>query len=249
MRKLMITLAAAAATTAGIAAGLQASVQASTNGDGRLQATFTSSTVSVTPKLGMVELILSGAGTVRGFGAATEVIGVVEDRTVSPCGAGGASDSAERRIVMKGGVLQLHETAMLCPTASGPQVTGNYRVDGQASTGIFAGGRGTGRIRVDVTTGHETLSGTLILPPRVSPDSGLAACSALSAAQHHATVTNYPRLRDQFAGTRWPDLRTAGTAYADLAVKLQTAKNTDGYETVWFYQRLSTACAKHGRAL
>ena len=36
----------------------------------------------------------------------------------------------------------------------------------------------------------------------------------------------------------WPDLRTAGTAYVDLAVALHTARGTDGYETVWFYQRL-----------
>lgn len=136
---------------------------ASVPANGRLEATFTSSAVSVTPKLGMVELILRGTGTVRGFGAATEVIGVVEDRTVSPCGAGGASDSAQRRIVLTGGVLALHEAAMLCPTAAGPQVTGTYRVDGQASTGIFAGAFGAGRVTVDVTTGHETVSGTLIL--------------------------------------------------------------------------------------
>jgi hypothetical protein len=53
----------------------------------------------------------------------------------------------------------------------------------------------------------------------------------------------------QFAGSRWPDLRTAGTAYLDLAVQLRTARGTDGYQTVWFTQRLSTACARHGRTL
>jgi hypothetical protein len=40
-------------------------------------------------------------------------------------------------------------------------------------------------------------------------------------------------------------VRTAGTAYVDLAVALHTARGTDGYETVWFYQRLSADCAKH----
>jgi hypothetical protein len=45
------------------------------------------------------------------------------------------------------------------------QVTGTYRVDGQASTGIFAGARGTGHFTVDVATGQDTLSGTLILIP------------------------------------------------------------------------------------
>ena len=66
MRKLIISLAASAVITAGAVAGLQASSQASTDGN-RLQATFTASPVSVTPNLGMVELILSGTGTVEGF--------------------------------------------------------------------------------------------------------------------------------------------------------------------------------------
>jgi hypothetical protein len=130
-----------------------------------LHATFTDSAVSVTPGLGMVELILTGTGTVQGFEPATDVVGVVEDRAASPCGPGGASNSAQTRIVMHGGVLELHEAAMLCVTASGPQVNGTYRVDGQASTGIFAGARGTGHVTVDVATGQDTLSGTLILKP------------------------------------------------------------------------------------
>ena len=168
MRKLIITLAAAAAATAAIAAGLQATAQASTNDDGMLQATFTDSDVSVTPGLGMVELILTGTGTVQGFGAATDVVGVVEDFAASPCGHGGASNSAQQRLVLPGGVLELSSHAMNCVTASGSQVTGTYHVDGRASTGIFAGARGTGHVTVDVTTGQDTLSGTLIL--REPPD-------------------------------------------------------------------------------
>jgi hypothetical protein len=172
MHKFLITLAAAAAaaaTTAAIGAGLQATAQASTHDDGTLQATFTDSDVSVTPGLGMVELILTGTGTVQGFGAATDVVGVIEDFAASPCGHGGASNSAQQRLVMPGGVLELSSHAMNCVTASGAQVTGTYRVDGQASTGIFAGARGTGHITVDVATGQDTLSGTLIL--REPPDS------------------------------------------------------------------------------
>jgi hypothetical protein len=130
-----------------------------------LKGTFTDSDVSVTPGLGMVELILTGTGTVQGFGAGTDVVGVVEDFAASPCGPGGASSSAQTRIVVHGGVLELHEAAMNCVTASGPQVTGTYRVDGQASTGIFAGARGTGHVTVDVATGQDTLSGMLILKP------------------------------------------------------------------------------------
>ena len=131
--------------------------------DGRLQATFTDSTVSVTQGQGMVELILTGTGTVQGFGAATDVVGVVEDFAASPCGPGGASNSSQGRFVLPGGVLELSTDGMSCVTASGSQVTGTYRVDGRASTGIFAGARGTGHFTVDVATGQDTLSGTLIL--------------------------------------------------------------------------------------
>jgi len=80
------------------------------------------------------------------------------------------------------------------------------------------------------------------------PDSGLAGCTSLSST-HHAAATDYPKIRAQFAGSRWTDLRTAGTSYADLATRLRHARGTDGYQAVWFYQRLSAACAKHGRAL
>ena len=75
-------------------------------------------------------------------------------------------------------------------------------------------------------------------------DSGLVAC-AYPLSTQDVPATDYPKIRAQFAGSRWPDLRTAGTAYVDLAVALRTARGTDGYQTVWFYQRLSAACAQH----
>jgi hypothetical protein len=84
--------------------------------------------------------------------------------------------------------------------------------------------------------------------PGVSPDSGLAGCTALSHT-HQVAATKYPRIRAEFTGSRWPDLRAAGTSYMELVIKLRRPQYTDGYETVWFYQRLSAACAKHGRAL
>jgi hypothetical protein len=77
-------------------------------------------------------------------------------------------------------------------------------------------------------------------------DSGLVAC-AYPLATQDVPAAAYAKLRADFAGSRFPDLRTVGTAYVDLAVALLTARGTDGYETVWFYQRLSAACAKHGR--
>ena len=84
--------------------------------------------------------------------------------------------------------------------------------------------------------------------PGAPRDSGLVAC-AYPLATQDVPAAAYPKLRAEFAGSRWPDLRTAGTAYVDLAVALLTARGTDGYQTVWFYQRLSAACAKHGQPL
>jgi hypothetical protein len=77
-------------------------------------------------------------------------------------------------------------------------------------------------------------------------DSGLVAC-AYPLSTKDVPASDYPKIRAEFAGSRWPDLRNAGTAYVDLATALLTARGTDGYQTVWFYQRLSAACAKHGR--
>jgi hypothetical protein len=87
------------------------------------------------------------------------------------------------------------------------------------------------------------LAGTGSAAPK---DSGLVACVYPLATQTVPTAA-YPKLRAEFAGSRFADLRTAGTAYVDLAVALLTARGTDGYQTVWFYQRLSAACAQHDR--
>ena len=77
-------------------------------------------------------------------------------------------------------------------------------------------------------------------------DSGLVACTYPLATQD-VPAAEYPKIRAEFAGSRWPDLRNAGTAYVDLATALLHARGTDGYQTVWFYQRLSAACAKHSQ--
>ena len=79
-------------------------------------------------------------------------------------------------------------------------------------------------------------------------DSGIAGCAALSGA-HPVAASGYPGIRSRFAGSQWPDLRAAGTSYVDLAVRLLTARGTDGYEVVSFYQRLSIACARHGQSM
>ena len=87
------------------------------------------------------------------------------------------------------------------------------------------------------------LASTSSAAPR---DSGLVACTYPLATQD-VPAAAYPKLRAEFAGSRFANLRTAGTAYVDLAVALLTARGTDGYQTVWFYQRLSAACAQHER--
>jgi hypothetical protein len=87
------------------------------------------------------------------------------------------------------------------------------------------------------------LGGTHSAGPR---DSGVAAC-AYPLATQDVRAGDYAKIRAEFAGSRWPDLRSAGTAYIDLAMQLSSATGTDGYETVWFYQRLADACARHSQ--
>jgi hypothetical protein len=80
--------------------------------------------------------------------------------------------------------------------------------------------------------------------PGTPSDSGLVAC-AYPLTTQDVPAADYPKIRAQFADSRFPDLRSAGTAYVDLAAQLPQARYTTGYQTVWFYQRLSAACAKH----
>ena len=137
-----------------------------TNEAGRLEATFTESTASVTNRiadLGVFQLINTGSGTVEGFGAATVVLGATQDRSVHPCGPGSWTNAALRRIVLDDGVLVLRELSVACPSSSGPVITGTYEVDGASSTGIFAGARGSGDLTVDVAAHTATLSGKLKL--------------------------------------------------------------------------------------
>ena len=132
----------------------------------RLEASFTESAASITNRiadLGTFQLINTGSGTVEGFGAATVVVGITQDRSVTPCGPGSWTNAATRRIILQEGVLVLRELAIRCPTDSGPDITGTYEVDGQSSTGIFAGARGSGENTANTVTHTSTLSGKLKL--------------------------------------------------------------------------------------
>jgi hypothetical protein len=165
--KNMIRLAVVACPVAVAASALAIAVRAEpANHANRLEASFTEATQSITNRiadLGTFQLINTGTGAVEGFGSATEVVGITQDRSVSPCGAGSWTNAATRRIVLDDGVLELLELSIACPTPAGTEITGTYEVDGLSSTGAFAGARGDGSVTVDIAAHTATLSGTLKL--------------------------------------------------------------------------------------
>ena len=158
-----------AAVAAGALAVGAAADRSSTKGN-RLEITFTETRLSVQepPGLGMRQTMLSGTGTFEGFGPATELVGVTIDLSVTPCGAGSSTSTILRRVVVPEGVLVLKSLAHRCPAEFGIRVIGRYEVDGDASTGIFAGARGRGDDTLEVpgpppATPVVTISGKLHL--------------------------------------------------------------------------------------
>src|SRR6266545_5041629 len=162
-----IRLALLVAALVALASGIALSAAAKPpNHANRLEASFAESAASITNRiadLGIFQLISTGTGTVEGFGAATVVVGITQDRSVTPCGPGSWTNAATRRIVLDEGVLVLRELSIACPTPTGPVLTGTYEVDALSSTGIFAGARGSGDLTVNVPTSTATISGKLKL--------------------------------------------------------------------------------------
>jgi hypothetical protein len=162
-----IRLAAVLVVVGGLATGLVAYATAGPpNHANRLEANFTETAASVTNRIADLQtfqLINTGSGTVEGFGPATVVLGVTQDRSVEPCGPGSWTNAATRRITVAAGVLVVRELAFVCQSASGPVATSTWTVDGPSSTGTFAGARGSGEGRVDLATRTSTLSGKLKL--------------------------------------------------------------------------------------
>ena len=159
--RLLLPLAVVGALASGLA--LHGATARATDGN-RFEATFTESPQSLTNRLadlGTLQLITTG--TVNRFGSASVVVGITEDHSVTPCGAGSATNVATRRITLSEGVLVMDELSILCQTASGPKITGSYQVDGRSSTGAFADASGSGQLSVDVATATSTLSGKLHL--------------------------------------------------------------------------------------
>ena len=129
-------------------------------------ATFVESRVSTTDRvadLGVLQFVNTGTGTVEGYGAATVVLAMSQDRSVQPCGAGSWTNAGTRRIVAADGVLVLRTLAYVCQTVGGPLASGSWTVDGASSTGVFAGARGSGTESVDILTRSSTLSGKVKL--------------------------------------------------------------------------------------
>jgi hypothetical protein len=160
-----LSLLAAALVTLASALALQAAA-GPPNHANRLEATFNETTVSVTNRiadLGVFQLINTGTGTVEGLGDATVTVSITQDRTVEPCGPGSWTNAAVRRIGLDGGVLVVRELVHVCQTDAGPVGTGSWEVDGPSSTGIFADARGSGEVRIDVSSRTSTLSGRLKL--------------------------------------------------------------------------------------
>jgi len=144
---------------------LRAAEAAPTDGN-RFEATFVETNASITNRiadLGVFQLINTGTGTVEGFGAATVMLAASQDRSVEPCGPGSWTNAATRRIVLAAGVLMLRELVHVCQTPSGPLGTGTWTVDGDSSTGAFAGARGSGEATIDLATRTATLTGKLKL--------------------------------------------------------------------------------------
>lgn len=136
----------------------------------RLEATFEEVRVAThdrTADFGILQAINSGTGTVEGFGAATEMLAVTQDRSVSPCGTGSRSNALIRRIAVAEGTLVLHGTGITCPTATPGElmVNNTYVVDGASSTGVFAGAWGSGTDTVLLPARTVALSGKLHLVP------------------------------------------------------------------------------------
>jgi hypothetical protein len=165
--KKLIRLTFAAAAAAALASAFAIAGRAEpTNHANRLHARFLETNVSVTDRiadLGVFQLINTGTGSVEGFGAATMVLSVTQDRSVHPCGPGSWTNAGIRRVVLNAGVLILRELAYVCQTPSGPVASGTWTVDSASSTGIFAGADGSGDETVDIAAHTATLSGRLHL--------------------------------------------------------------------------------------
>ena len=183
----IIRLVSLLVVVGGLATALVAYATASgpPNHANRFEATFTETVKVVTNHVadyGIVQVILTGSGTLQGFGAATEVGGVTADRSYQPCGIPSESAAVTRRIITADGTLAIRESNETCVTPAGRIATGRFEVDGLFSTGVFAGATGSGTVLnrvylIGSGTPSLTLSGKLKLAHDGEHDSGTSGSS------------------------------------------------------------------------
>jgi hypothetical protein len=161
----VIAFAVAAASASALAVGAAAGPRSDGN---RLDATFEEVRIATHDRsadLGILQAINGGTGTLEGFGDATEILAVSQDRSVNPCGPGSRSNATIRRIVVASGTLVLQGAGVTCPTGTPGEllVTNSFVVDGASSTGVFEGARGSGTDIVLLPSRTVSLSGKLHL--------------------------------------------------------------------------------------
>ena len=94
---------------------------------------------------GIAQVILTGTGTLDGFGPATEVGGVTADRSFQPCGVNSETAALARCIVTADGTIAIRESNETCATPTGRVATGTFEMDGLSSTGSSPAQRGVAR--------------------------------------------------------------------------------------------------------
>jgi hypothetical protein len=163
-----IRLALALVVVVGLATGIAAYATAGSppNHANRLELRFTDQVVVLAnhnADYGVLQIILTGNGTLDGFGAVTVVSGVTADSSTAPCGVGSSSNASTRRITTAEGTLILNSSSITCATPEGRVSTGTFQVDGSSSTGVFAGATGSGSATTLNGPHLNTLSGKLNL--------------------------------------------------------------------------------------
>ena len=127
-------------------------------------ATFVESRASTTDRiadLGILQLINTGTGAVEGYGTGTVVLA---DEPGSFGAALRSRELDERRPPTHHrcrGRARPNRGGVRLPTPSGPKASGTWTVDGDASTGAFAGARGSGEVSVEIPTRTATHTGKL----------------------------------------------------------------------------------------
>jgi hypothetical protein len=125
------------------------------------------------------------------------------------------------------------------------------RAGAQTDTSWFADLRDVAQLKRDIgwraverARVHAGSPGVLGGGSALSSDGGLTGCASFSGGHQ----VDYRKIAALFASSRWSDLRISGLAWVEIVTK-QRSMHAYGGETVWFYQRLSAACAAHGRPL